>query len=547
MKVVSIRFRQMIIGLLAATIASCGGGSSGGLPPPSAPPPPPPPQTFNPSVEFSTSDQTVLSGATFVVGVGTTDLVSPVIEVSCTNGVAAVLDRNLVEFSVPAVSELMESVCTARVSYGNGQTVTDTLSIAILPQTNIGQMVGVFDPPLDLALPNFNLPAEIESYGSHVLTIAESPNLSGMFQVKAIEGGPVSPRQYHRDDIVVIEGDYLSIDFVQSPSLEAHGLPGASLSIASVLENKVYWHIQELQSKVFSVQQTIDVLRPCFIAQTFTYFANDMVVGQVDSGLTVFDIETGSDLSTRDNFDATIIQNIGTGRSLCHIYRGVVPESVTAQYPEFQQSSPSGPAYASPITAIDYNTSELVYYGDIDGDNALEEMGASPIETNSNDQLKVVQVISRGGPTQSPRYLIVLLSDGNHNGEHRVVLINYDNSTHEFSQQILHAWSEGVPVGMLQGQVGGSLEGALFRPDLVVVLGTASKSFFFDNLRPLEDGFGIPPVYGQPTQFEVGLGAGSAVAARSPYPADVSDTHYGVLISYPDTGYVFYVSPTPVE
>lgn len=530
--------------LPAMLIAACGGSSDNAPAPPTSSGPPPPPL---PSVEFMHRDETVLSAASFLTQVsGSTDGIPPdTIDLSCSSGVEWVYDRPIVEFTVPAVAELTEYVCTASVTDSIGLTASDTLTFTVLPETDIGQVVGIFDPPLELTLPNFNLPGSTISYGGHVLAVAEVSDGRGRYQVKGIEGTSFVPRQYHRDDIVLVEGEFQSIDFIQSPSLTVHGLPDASMSIASVLDNKVYWLLQDLQSKDFAIRKEIDVNRPCHMAQPNTQWANDTYVGQVDSGLTVFDIETGSNLEDRDDFQATLIQTVGAGRSLCHIYYGVIPASIVSLHPGFSFSPPFNPWYAPPLTAIDYKTRELVYYGDVDGDNALEEMGSEPIEANASGPLEVIQVISHGTPNQLPRYLLVLLSDGNHIGEHRVVQINFDDDTFEFTQQILHEWSEGAPVAMMQGPFGGSLIGGIFRPDLAVVLGTAEESLFFDNLLPLDAGFGEPPVYGAPTTFTVGTGAGSAVAAWSPHPPGQDDSDFGILVSYPDTGYVVYISLSP--
>jgi len=533
------RLRTGMLWFTAMALAACGGGSSGGSSPPA-----PPPQVAAPSVDITASEATVLAGEAFdsQISANADGSATSVISVSCTNGVVPTTDGFRIEITAPVVSVLTESECTATVTDSSGRTASDTLTVTILPQTAVGQMVGIFDPPLHLALPNFNRPSESDSYGNHILTVAQSSTASGMYEIKAIEGTASVPRQYDRDDIVLVEGQYLSVDFVQSPSLFAHGLPDASLSVASEIENRIYWYAQDLQTEVFSVREIIEVNSPCFIAQTQQSFANDLVVGQVNEGLTVFDIDTGTDFSNTENFVATSIQEIGAGRSLCHILRGLVPTSIVDQYPGFWDFPAFDPAYALPLAAIDYNTLELVFFGDVDGDNMLDEMGAVPIETNATGPLDIVQVLSRGKST-APYYFLVLLSDGNDNGEHRLVQINFDTQTFEISQQVLHEWSVGVPVSMLQGQVGGSSEGGQFRPDLVVVLGTTEQSFFFDNLLPLAEGFATPPLYGTPAFFDVGVGAGSAVAAQSPFAPDATDPPHGVLVSYLDTGYVFYISP----
>jgi hypothetical protein len=535
--------RQLKAGALMSAIvvvAACGGGSSGGspTPPPSSPAPPPP------SVAFDLSETTVMSGATFNTSVnGEVDgRVTFTIGLSCTNGVTLEDMRDYVRFTVPQASELLQARCTATVADSRGRSASDSFPITVLPKTDIGQVVGIFNPSLKLLSGNFNTPGNIDTYGTHVLAVAESATQSGRFRVRGIEGTSVSPRQYHRDDIVLVEGEFAGVDFVQSPSLYAHGLPEASLSIASSSENKIHWLIQEPQSQDFSVQETIDVESPCFLEQTNTYWANDLVVGQRNRGLSVFDIDTGSDLADARNFNATLVYNVGGQRSLCYMLRGVIPPSIQQQYPDFRTGPPTGQSFSSPLTAIDYNTNELVFYGDANSDNRLDELGVMPIETHAASHLNIVQVIARGSSTQGPQYLIVLLSDGRPMGEHRIVQINFDFPTGEISQRIVHEWSEGVPVSMMQGPLGGSMELGLYRPDLVVVLGTTEMSFFFDNLLPAAAGFGQPPLYGEPRLFKVGVGAGSAVAAVTPFGPSLSWPDYGVLVSYPASGRVVYIS-----
>lgn len=524
-------------------VAGCGGG--GGDAGTSPPPPPPPPP---PTVEFDIHEITVMSGQSFSTTFGGTadGGLGPTVSLACNNGVVLETNGGLVKFTVPAASDVAHATCTAQVTDSRGRTATASIAITILPMTDIGQVVGIFNPALKLVLPNFNMPGSFDSYGNHVITLADASDHSGRFEVKAIQGSHQLPFQYDRDDIVRVNGTYASVDYVQSPSLFAHGLPDASMSIVSTTENKIYWLAEEPQSRVFSVREHIDVQSPCFIAQTQTYWANDMVVGQRDHGLTVFDVDTGSDVMDSQTFAATPVYSVGEGRSLCHIYRGLIPASLEAQFPGFRWSPPSGPGWSFPLTAIDYKTNELVFYGDIDGDNKLDEMGTMPLETHSTAHLNIVQVISRGEPTLVPQYLLVLLSDGRPVGEHRVVQINFDPQTREISQRIVHEWSDGVPVAMLQGPLGGSMDRGVFQADLVVVLGTTAQSFFFDDLLTPDDQLSEPPVYGEPRLFNVGVGAGSAVAAENPWTAGSADgTGFGVLVSYPASGRVVYISLPP--
>ena len=98
-------------------------------------------------------------------------------------------------------------------------------------------------------------------------------------------------------------------------------------------------------------------------------------------------------------------------------------------------------------------------------------------------------------------------------------------------------------LSIYKGQFGGLEEGGNFRADLVVVLGNTEQSFFFDNLLPLDEGFGTTPVYAEPELFNVGIGAGSAVAASNPRGHSLGEPEYGVLVSYPNTGEIIYINP----
>jgi hypothetical protein len=527
-----------------ATLCACGGGSSGDTGRPA-----PTPQIPLPTVNLSTNAETVLSGGNLFIIVSGEPIesTSTTVEFSCPTDIVLSIQNNSVnildvEISLPVVSVLTEYDCAATMTNSESRTATSTLKLTVLPENEIGRVVGKFDPHLELMLPGYNMLGINDSPGSHVLAITQSAEFANEFQVKAIEGSSLVPRSYDRDDFVLIEGSYASIDFLQSPSLNTHGLPDTSLSIVSEKEDKIYWLIEDFQTRVYSVQETIDVERPCFLHQTNTLFANDMIVGQIDLGLTVFDVDNGSESSNTNNFEATPVQNIGVGRSLCHALRGLIPSSVINKYPDFGTFSGPGDFYAAPLTAIDFNALELVYYGDGNGDNRLEELGSVPIETNSTSDLNIIQVISRGGPTQSPAYMLVLLSDNKHLGEHRILQINFDENTHEFNQEILYEWSEGIPISMQHGVIGGSTEGGLLRADLAVVLRGTEDSFFFDNLLGNSDNSPLPPLYDQPTFFKVGLGAGSAVIAESPDAPSLEDSGYGILVSYPESGEVVYIS-----
>ena len=281
------RTRQLVIGLILTTamIASCGGGGSGAP----AEPQPDPPQVF-----LNSTEETAYSGGELVVGIsGTIGGASTRPNVSCTNNVVPTFSVSAWHLEIPTVSVLTESVCTATVTDDLGRTATGRLTITILPETDIGQVVGIFDPPLKLLLPNFNLPARRDSYGNHIVATVD-PTGGGPVQVQPIGGDSSFPFDYYRNDIVTVEGEYASIDLIKSPSLEAHGLPTVLMTVISTIENKIYYLLADSPSQSLTIREEIDINQPCYLHQTDTLRGDDLVVGQVNSGLSVVHLDNGS-------------------------------------------------------------------------------------------------------------------------------------------------------------------------------------------------------------------------------------------------------------
>jgi len=492
-------------------------------------------------VSFDINEATVLSGAVRQFKLrGTADRISAVPDVTCTNNIQVSIPVFTHEFTMPEVSVLTEASCIATLTDSAGRTRTDTITFTILPRTDIGQVVGIYDPPLKLVEGNSNLPTT-EAFGSHIVGVVETP--SGDYQIRAIGAEYDSGwRTYYRDDELTFEGTFRGIDYFDSPSLLAHGLPSASYSVVNSAENTIYWHAQDDGTRNLSLRETISGIdQPCFLRGTDILFGRDLIVGTRNSGFVIFDLEPDPTTSVPESFTAIPRQYLGAGRSFCHVQRGPLPRPYDDLLPYGQPRPWTGPSYANPVRAIDFDALEIVYYGDANNDNTLVELGSVPIETNSTKKLEIIQVISTGTTSQSPNYVLLLLTDGSHNGEHRVIQLATENGIDD--QRIIHEWTEGVPVAMLVSNVGGELLERNYRSDLVVVLGTTEESLFFDNIRPLDAPTNYP-IFAEPTKFKVGIGAGSAVAADRPWPSsDQSVPDSGVLISYPETGEIVYVSP----
>jgi hypothetical protein len=400
--------------------------------------------------------------------------------------------------------------------------------------------VGVFDPYIKLLLGNADVGGRIEGYTTIVVGSRPAPNdPTGRLELVGIAGDGVIPLDYDRDDNFDFEGRFQSIDFVDWPSLFASGLGEPEFSAVSTADNRLVWYQGLLNTfpMAFVQRNTISVESPCFVEGTNTYWANDVIIGQVDKGLSLFEVDSGNDLAPTDNFTSTFVSRSGDGRSLCSMIRGIIPESSHTANPTVRN------ARIGPLTAIDHKTNELVFFGDTNDDLQLEELGTLPLEMQTSEPMQIVSVIMEGTSSQQPRYMFVLATNGQHVGEHRLILVWFEEPLREIVQTV-YAWNEGVPVAMVQGQFGGNnTEGRIFRPDLAVILGTSSHSLFFDNLSPLSEGFGLPPLYGDPTMFEVGLGAGSAVAAIRPDGPHPTEPGYGILVSFSADGEVRYISP----
>lgn len=532
--------KKLSISFSLLALVSCGGGggsgNAGGGSPLST-------DTISPVVSFTPSSLTVTSGGTGNSTLSATDNIGVTVgpTVTCTN--SGIFSDGV--FSAPSVSVDTTSVCTATATdaAGNNGSATLTVTIVAPQQSRSGKVVGVYSPPLKLIHGTPDVGGSREGYSTAVFGTREtSGSTNSDVEIVAIAGDAVFPLDYDRDDHVVVEGTFRSVEFIQTPSLFANGLGDFGMSVIETSQNRLYWYYGDNRviPESFTQREVIDVESPCVVRQTSASFANDVVIGQRLKGLSVFDVDTGTDFTNTTNFSSTFMYNVGDGRSLCHILRGVVPGHYIDQFPSIQNAN----GFGQPLTAIDYETNEFVFYGDKDGDNKLDELGTVDLLTNSTASLEIVDVISRGLPNQVPRYFLILLSNGQHNGTHRLVLAAYNNDTLALEQSVIHSWSEGVPIAMAQSQFGGATEGGIFRSDLIVVLGTSDNSFFFDNkLLAGVGGNSLPPIYGTPELLHVGPGAGSAVAAGKPDVPTLDETDWGILVSFPDNGEVRYISP----
>lgn len=298
--------------------------------------------------------------------------------------------------------------------------------------------------------------------------------------------------------------------------------------------NSIKWFVSEHSSdngyRYVSYQDEIAIENPCeFVGKTST--AEDFVwIGQRNKGFSTVRLEaiTNNEGSTRE-FNDSVIQSLVNGRSHCLIYPTKLPEELVAT-DYYTQRIPD-------LIALDYNTNEIVFYADVDFDEQYEEISSIPLQTNSSATLQVVDAFSVGWPTQSPRYIVVLLTDGVHKGKHRLVVVSQDPDDSEIHQSTF-SWEEGVPISLIFGTFSGQYPGDQYAKDIVVVRKGIDTALYFDNVTPYGDVFSSAPTFSQPVTFQIGNGAESAVLA-TPKFIDKDYEHPAVkdiLVSYPASG-----------
>lgn len=387
-----------------------------------------------------------------------------------------------------------------------------------------GLLLATFDPPLNLRVGNRGVPGDNgPPDSSSVLSIRSVQNdPNSRVKIEAIAGH--GEFDYASTDNVIIEGDFGSIEYIDSPSFFASGTNTPEFSVVSEVDDKLYWYTREQGSfpDTFSVASTIDIESPCFVEGTPTLSAGDIVIGQRNQGLTVLEISV---VDGGASFNSAVVSTAGTGRSLCFFMRLIIPESVHQQFPGVRGPNRD----IAPMTALDFDTKEIVFFGDTDGDFELEELDAVPLLGSDNPDLRIVDVMYNGSASL-PYDFYVLLTDDNHIGDHRLISVHYDQNDELVQNEI--TWEEGVPVALSQGYFGGERLGF----DMIVALSTSDQALYFDDLRQQPPNWGRPPVYGDPVRFEVGLGAGSAITARSQDVPVAGDPSHSILVSYPDSG-----------
>lgn len=557
------KIARCLFGALVFALAGCGGGgSSNGTgsvsemppppppPPPSPPPPPTPPPVSNspPTIEFRLSATDIIEQNQFVLDAeDTTDPENDSIAISMTQVAGPTAERledvNAVatKWRAPSLDQntIAEIQIEIRAEDGRGAVAIENVNIPIRGFSGPGRPVAFFQPGVSLISGNVGTPGEPNSGFIDVIGVQES-----------IVGSGSAPKQlqffgedsgfgffdYLRSDRATLTETFGDVSYLRKRGLTFNfqGLRSwtGEFIVTSEADNEVVWLTTEssdASDRPFARRDSFEIENPCFFLGRNNTGQDFVWIGQRNRGVSVVRLAPREDAEGRTIFDHEIINETSNGRSLCHFITTRFPQRIYA--PDAQNNS-----NFDNLLAVDFNTSELIFLGDTDEDQIYEPLEVIPIETQSSGNLSVVDVFSRGNASLVPRVLIILMSDGNDPGEHRLVVVTQDDENELI--QTVFGWDEGIPVAVMEGSFVGIRPGDQTRRDLAVVT-NGGQALIFENIVPENAGVATPPVYADPETFEIATGAGSAVTAR-----DDNFNDNVVMVSYPASGEVRVYKPS---
>ena len=544
--------QRSLLLLTALMLAACGGGGGGGgnpvqNPPPPAPPPPPPPSTNQPPVvAFSVSSTELNEGETFLIDVrGSSDPDGTIVaytaehfqpyfpELRAVRVNEGAHPDGVFEFLVPEVFEDMDVVFDITVEDDRGATTSDSAFLIFRTTVTLPKIDGFGDAyrVVDAGRPLRLLGAD--GLGDNVfaedLTTQQITVVTNMQEF-------ISNRHVQTD--ATVTGSVGSVTSLIPSALGFNLTPVTPVSFLAINEaaNSLDWYadFEPGFPDQFELQDSVSIASPCHFAPRYSTGQDFIWVGQRGAGLSVVrmdrfvptDLPDGTPNSHwARGFDDSLISQAGGSRSLCHVYPAVLPDRLSNRFPQ------SG---IEDVIAVDFETNELVLFADDTGnDSTYELVEVVPLQTDGIPNLEIIDVISVGNPAFFPQFLLVLMTDGQDNGEHRLVTVYPDQLTNELMQSV-HTWEGDAPTAMINGfNVFGFSERS---PDYgvdVVILTTGSDAVI------LEDGaaeMGIPlgpPVFKPAQYLNVGEGADSVISVLA--PVEGAFPRLGLLFSFPAT------------
>ena len=421
-----------------------------------------------------------------------------------------------------------------------GTSGTTTVSVEIRGFSGPGKPVALFDTGFEFLAGNIGVPAAIGGGLNGSLTEVIGSELQ-------FQGSADNPKEfvffggesdgfysYRIDDNVISDQIFSKSSFFEvgtlSFNLQGDSGSGANFVLLDEVEDTFGYYNVLGSSAPYSVSEveSFDILNPCYVAERVNTGQDFIWVGQRNEGLSVVRLLPLGD----GKFETEVIDEVGEGRSLCHVVTTKLSDRISPPL----SNDDSG---LSDLIAVDFETNEIVLYGDVGDDGQYNELEVIPIDTQSAAELSIVDVFSRGTESQSPNYLVILLADAQVDGDHRLVLVAQDANNRELVQTV-YQLDEGIPIAIVDGPFIGEPPLDQFARDIVVVTQNSGAYIFEFIADP--NNTASPPTYAQPMRFDTGIGAGSAVTADLSNDLDIVSEPV-VLIAYPETGVVKQFRP----
>lgn len=419
----------------------------------------------------------------------------------------------------------------ASASDGNGGTATQQITIRVRGDDGRGVGIAILDQGTELLTGTFSEDDNEDEAFDVRLTRPARGGAPNAKEIVYLPTGESDSFASWVEPVVSLPSG--SVDSVDWDALADNGINSGGryqFLLASEDRDTVEWYRTETvggrERGMMAVE--IDVESPCTTVAYDDGSRNRLFVGRRTSGLSVIELSpTPASDGSSLRFDYSVVQELGQGRSLCDL----LPTDLPSRY---------GTSGLVDLIAVDHASNTLLLLGDTDDDGAYEQLDMVALDVQSTTPLRIVDVVTAGSPDKAPRFLAVLLSDGRHNGIHRMIHVTQDNTTREISQRT-YSWNGGAPIALLRGPFSGALPGNQFRQDLVAISGTSSQSVYFDNILDGSAAASAQPVFGEATPFNLLSGASSAVTVAF---FDGAFTQYGVLASFPEERSLRYFNVT---
>lgn len=535
--------------ICVVALAACGGGSGGsGSPPPPPVVSPPPPANSAPTFVATAPAETVFEGRDIKIRIRDTidpdgDMVQ--FEVTQQSGPTAALLSFLVgdtpsyTFAAPNISTpggTAALIFEAAGMDGFNDPVIRQVTVTVRDNDQMGLPIAQIEPGERVF---------VEQYSSHnnrrprsnvtllkpVGPEAEISRLAFGFQDRfASHSDPDGTIQFHPEDIVLF--DPLRFNGVTRSR-------GPDFIVLSSDRDALEWYTNEelfdedgfLIGTRMLLQQSEPFIDPCTVVGRASTGNDFAWVGLREGGVVVTDVipVKATDGATV-SFEQTRLQTLGAGRSLCFILATELP----------RRFDPANIINIRPgLITVDFLNKELLLVADTDSDGIWEELEVVPLDLAGNPNLEIVDILSQGSPSQMPRYIAILVSDGVEGGDHRLIIVAQRNDDLEIFQET-YQWSGGAPIKLLRGPFAGEagnlgdLAANQSRQDFAVISGSATGNVILRDIgypNPIAD----VPIFAEAEPFPFMAGASSAITASySVKDADPdSYARFGIVATFP--------------